>query len=88
MNSCQLQVTPGFLQARPATPWRLSNPGVEALGELVVDFGKHRERFMALALLREHTREAGRRAQLPQLCVLLACDFYGRAKTSLGGGDV
>ena len=38
--------------------------GVEAFGELVVDFGEHRVGLFELALLREQPREARGRAQL------------------------
>jgi hypothetical protein len=37
--------------------------GVEAFGEPVVDFRQHRARFVAMTLLREQSREAGRGAQ-------------------------
>ena len=37
--------------------------GVEAFCEPVVDLGEHRARFVAMTLLREQSREAGRGAQ-------------------------
>src|SRR5207248_2343443 len=46
--------------------------GVEAFGEPAIDLGEHRARFIAIALLREQSREAHRRAQLKRFPILLS----------------
>jgi hypothetical protein len=55
--------------------------GIEAFGEPVVDFGKHRLSFIAPALLSEETSEACRCAQLERLGLVPACNC------SIGQGD-
>src|SRR5207247_8156447 len=57
--------------------------GIETFGEPVVDFGEHRARFVALAVLREQPRQAHRRAQLQYLRALLARILNGPAKAVL-----
>src|SRR5579862_453855 len=58
--------------------------GIEAFGEPVVDFGEHRARFVAMTLLREQSREAGRGAQFKTTGLLAGRSVDRRAKQSLG----
>jgi len=61
--------------------------GVEALGEPVVDFGKHRTRLVATAGIAQQAGKTHCGAKLPPLRRLASRDFNGLAKARLRLGS-